>query len=358
MAAISTPEAPQLLELCAELARLSDQLKASPDDWPREQLKLCGEAGVYEWFVPQEFGGQGWSDGDIYRAYLRLAAACLTTTFVITQRMGASHRIASGGSAAARSQFLPALISGDRFATVGVSHLTTSGRHLKRPLLRAEPAEDGFILDGLSPWVTGGEHADLLVLGATLEDGREILAVAPTDLPGLSTPRSADLVGLGASCTGPVRCDSIRLPAEGILAGPKENVMQRGTGASTGGLQTSVLAVGLASACLDYIRDEAARRPDLASPLEAMQSERDQLKDELISAADGIGQCNLQDFRVRANSLALRSSQASLAAAKGAGYVVGHPAGRWCQEALFFLVWSCPQTVMNANMCEFAGIES
>ena len=45
----------------------------------------------------------------------------------------------------------------------------------------------------------------------------------------------------------------------------------------------------------------------------------------------------------RANSLVLRASQAALAAAEGTGYVVGHPAGRWCREALFFLVWSCPQ---------------
>ena len=64
----------------------------------------------------------------------------------------------------------------------------------------------------------------------------------------------------------------------------------------------------------------------------------------------------LQEFRARANSLVLRSTQAALAAAKGTGYVEGHPAGRWCREALFFLVWSCPQPVMAANLCELAGI--
>ena len=49
-------------------------------------------------------------------------------------------------------------------------------------------------------------------------------------------------------------------------------------------------------------------------------------------------------------------TQAALAAAKGTGYVVGHSAGRWCCEALFFLVWSCPQPVMAAQLCELAGI--
>jgi hypothetical protein len=64
-----------------------------------------------------------------------------------------------------------------------------------------------------------------------------------------------------------------------------------------------------------------------------------------------------ESLRQRANSLVQRASQAALAAAKGSGYVVGHPAGRWCREALFFLVWSCPQPVAAANLCELAGIE-
>ena len=64
------------------------------------------------------------------------------------------------------------------------------------------------------------------------------------------------------------------------------------------------------------------------------------------------------DLRQRANSLVLRAAQAALMAAKGTGYVAGHPAGRWCREALFFLVWSCPQHVAHANLCELAGIEA
>ena len=64
-----------------------------------------------------------------------------------------------------------------------------------------------------------------------------------------------------------------------------------------------------------------------------------------------------ESIRQRANSLVLRATQAALSAAKGSGYVVGHPAGRWCREALFFLVWSCPQPVAAANLCELAGID-
>src|SRR4051812_34590833 len=153
------------------------------DAWPAEQLKLCGAAGVFEWFVPRELGGQGWNEPDLLRAYVKLAAACLTTTFVVTQRVGAMQRIAVGNSDAAREELLPDLIAGRLFATVGISHLTTSRQHEARPVLRAEERADGFVLSGYSPWVTGAEFAQHIVVGATLGDGRQILLALPTDLP-------------------------------------------------------------------------------------------------------------------------------------------------------------------------------
>jgi hypothetical protein len=50
----------------------------------------------------------------------------------------------------------------------------------------------------------------------------------------------------------------------------------------------------------------------------------------------------------------LRATQAQLAASKGAGFVRGHPAERAVREAMFFLVWSCPQPVLAAALREFA----
>jgi hypothetical protein len=141
-----------------------------------------------------------------------------------------------------------------------------------------------------------------------------------------------------------------------LLAGPVEEVMKQGVGAKTGGLQTSTLAIGLAGAAIDFLKAEASKRPDLAEPSESLRADWDSLRSDLLAAASDEPVCSNEDLRTRANSLALRASQAALAAAKGTGYVVGHPAGRWCREALFFLVWSCPQPVMAANLCELAGI--
>jgi len=359
-AKITTPEDPALAKLCERLASLANELDLS-GQWPAEQLRLCGEYGVFEWFIGTEYGGQAWDQGMITRGYLALSAACLTTTFILTQRTGACRRVETSPNEALKAELLPALARGESFATVGVSHLTTSGRHLKRPLLRAQRVDDGIVLDGLSPWVTGGPHAESIVLGAQIVEGEEateeqILIVMPADLPGVSCPPHTQLVGLTSSHTGQVKLDKVMVDNRYLLAGPMAEVMNQGTGGTTGGLQTSTLALGLSRAALDFIRGETDKRVELFTPSDALERDWEQTHAALVAAFEGAPTCTNEQLRTGVNSLVLRSTQAALAAAKGAGYVAGHPVGRWCREALFFLVWSCPQPVMNANLCELAGL--
>jgi len=360
---ITSPDDPLLDRFCAKLAELAPQLEKL-GAWPGEQLRLCGEAGVHEWFVGSPHGGQGWSEADVLRGYVKLAAACLTTTFVLTQRTGAMTRIAAGDSDFARERLLFDLVEGRSFATVGISHLTTSRQHVA-PVMRAEERGEDFILDGYSPWVTGAEHAQHIVLGATLADRRQILVALPTDLAGVRIPPAPELVGLSASRTGPVECDRVEIERRWLLAGPVPEVMKQGLGAKTGGLQTSALAIGLAGAAIESVQRQSDARSDLIEPAEALAAEREELMLAMLTLAGETGMpqrafptcvADGNELRQRANSLALRASQAALAAAKGAGYVAGHPAGRWCREALFFLVWSCPAPVLQGNLCEFAGL--
>jgi len=357
---ITSPDSPALATLCERLAAAADASDLE-STWPAEQLRWCGEAGVFQWFLPREFGGQDWSDVDVVRGYLALASACLTTTFVLTQRTGACRRVAGGENERLKQQFLPPLTTAETFATVGISHLTTSHRHLQRPVLEARRTADGYVLSGFSPWVTGGAHADHVLTGAVVMDGDEptpeqLLVLVPTDQPGVEAGKPVPLVGLSASHTGKVQFNEVLVPDDDVVAGPVENVMQAGRASRPGGHETSTLALGLAAAALDYLAGESDKRPDLARAHEALAAEHAEVVADLLAIASGHEVCSTESLRQRANSLVLRATQATLAAVKGRGYVAGHPAGRWCREALFFLVWSCPQPVMNANLCELAGL--
>ena len=360
VSAIESPECPQMDSLCRQLAELAPQLNDSTA-WPGEQLRLCAGYGVFRWFVPRQWGGMEWSGPDIARGYLRLGSVCLTTTFVITQWVAAVRRILTSDNHDIQQALLPDLVSGARHTTVGISHLTTSRRHLQRPVLRATETATGFELDGYCPWVTGAPFADDLVVGATLESAEQILVRVPATTPGIEIRPSESLVALSASRTGSVGFQKVAVGREQLMAGPDANVMASAANRSssgTGGLQTSTLALALARAAIDFMFEQAAVRKELEDKARELQHQWNQVGDDLFQLADGHPVCSSESLRTRSNSLVLRSTQAALVAARGAGFVTGHPVGRWCQEALFFLVWSCPQSVLEANLCELAGIES
>lgn len=357
---ITSPDDPALADLCATLAERAIEMDRSAQ-WPAEQLRLCGEYGVYEWFIASAWGGQGWDEEQLISGYLALSAACVTTAFVLTQRTGACRRIEGCGNETLKQRLLPGLVSGQLFATVGISHLTTSRRHLGGPVLTAEATPSGFRLNGMSPWVTGGTAADVITMAATLiENGeateRQLLMAVPTDTPGLSIADPLPLIAVSASSTGPVLLNNAEVSNEWLIAGPAPNVMSSGLGGVTGSYETSTLACGLAQASIEFLAIEAAKRPDLREPMTALRAEHDGLVSNLFEIARGKSSCSKESIRQRANSLVLRASQAALAAAKGTGYILGHPAGRWCREAMFFLVWSCPQPVSAAHLCELAGL--
>jgi alkylation response protein AidB-like acyl-CoA dehydrogenase len=350
----------QLFEKLAERSGALD----SAQTWPAEQFGLLAQAGVLGWVIPREYGGREVTERELLEGYIDLASACLTTTFVLTQRNGACQRIAGSPNDDLKADLLPRLARGELFATVGISHLTTSRQHLRLPAVQVTEEKAGFDFDGEVPWVTGAAHANFLVTGGTLADGRQVLAAIPANLPGVVITPPARLLALSASHTSSMRLDKVVVDRRFLIAGPVEQVMKKGA-SSTGSLGTSALAVGLSRAAIDRLSAEAAVRPDLAPILEPLREEWAALHATLVAAVERAGVPGANDpafsseaIRARANSLALRSTQAYLAASKGAGFVSGHFAERAVREAMFFLVWSCPQPVVAAALRELAGCTS
>ena len=195
--------------------------------------------------------------------------------------------------------------------------------------------------------------------GGTLADGRQVLLAVPASLEGVEVKPPMQLLALSASQTATVAFTEVHVPRRFLLAGPVEHVMRIGGGA--GSLTTSTLAVGVTRGVLARLAHEAERRAELVPIYEALEAECKEAAADLYAAATGTkttaGAAPTSELvRQEANSLVLRAAQAYLAASKGAGFVCGHPAERAVREAMFFLVWSCPQPVVSAALREFACV--
>jgi alkylation response protein AidB-like acyl-CoA dehydrogenase len=257
-----------------------------------------------------------------------------------------------------KRRWLPDLAAGKKFATVGISHLTTSRQHTA-PAVTAIPDHDVYRLTGEIPWVTGCRHADVIVTGGSLSDGRQILAAIPTDRSGLTVGEPMRLLALTGSETGSIRLADVTVRPDELIAGPVTGVIQHVGSGGAGSLTTSALALGHAFGCLDHLRQESEARSVLEPVVQSLTTEAEDLRRELHAAANSSANAQTpEQLRTRSTDLALRSSQALLTATKGAGFVAGHPAERLAREALFFLVWSCPQAVATKLLNNFGGCEN
>jgi len=351
-----SPPPPAIAELCRELSSLGERTRHE-GPWRSGAFAAMARHGLLAAFIPADCGGSETAETEILAMLVEVSRRCLTTALALTQWASACRLIAAG-SDDVRTRYLPALGRGEAVTTVGISQLTTSRRHLAAPVLSATHGADGWRLSGLCPWVTGGDSSDTIVTGAAVEVGGAATTrffVVPREAEGVRVDPPMDLLGLSGSRTSAVRFDRVRATESIPLEG--------GRGVRSGGLATTALAIGSARRSVDLLHElarEGEGRPEIVRVADGLSGECDAAHDRMTRLAamppSGGDVAGRDDLRGAATHLAIRAAQASLVASKGAGYVVGHPAERAIRESMFFLVWSCPQAVASAVMCELAGL--
>ncbi len=338
-------ESIHMASLEAALAAVAERT-AREGPWRSGAFAALADSGMLAAFVAPAWGGTGLGEQPITWALMAIAERCLTTALALTQ-WAAAVRIISGGDDGVRAAMLPALARGETPTTVGISHLTTSRRHVGRPVLAATRTDAGWRLDGLCPWVTGADASATIVTGGITDDGSQRFFVVATGAEGLTIDPPMTMLALTGSRTSVVRFEGVQ---------PTHVMLPPAGGARTGGLATTALAIGAARASAAVIAWEAMARPTLETVADDLMGEIDALAARLMGAArDGIDPADRDRLRADANGLVVRVAQAALTATKGAGFVAGHPVERLVREAMFFLVWSCPQAVADAFLCDLTA---
>ena len=348
------PTGSSLAELCQEIKSI-DVKTRELGPWKSGAFSKLASHGCLAGWIKKDDGGTEASETEIMTFLVSIASSCLTTALALTQ-WASAVRIISRGSQETRARFLPNLAAGQQSTTVGISQLTTSRQHLGRPILTAKKIDMGWSLHGKCPWVTGADSVNTLVTGAVPLKSKESQAtphffILRMNSSGIKVAPPMDLLALTGSRTSSIELEDVSTEAE--------ITPQSETGPQTGGLGTTALAIGSTRASLAILEQESLRRDALKPITSEIEKEVSTIEADLFEATTyGINTRERNLLRQRANTLVTRTSQAALTASKGAGFVKGHPIERLIRESMFFLVWSCPQSVTESLLCDFAGIES
>lgn len=298
---------------------------------PASHFRVLADAGLFGIAGPLDAGGLDLDRREQRRVRATLASGCLTTAFVWAQHQGVVRRLRDA-PAPLREAWLPDLCAGRALGGLALSGLLPG-----EPLLRIQPAHDGFTIRGAAPAVSGWGHIAILLVTARSAPDEVVWVLVDPHSTGLHV-RPRALAALNGTKTIGLEFHTVRVPASAVVAreplAPWEAVGDtvRSNGA---------YSIGVAERCA-RICDEPW-----------MRAEVDARRLALDEAGDGDG---LAQARAAAALFAARAA-AYLVAGGGSGAIdLREHAQRLAREALFLLAFGQRPAIKRALLETLAQI--
>jgi alkylation response protein AidB-like acyl-CoA dehydrogenase len=311
---------PALVDLLSRDAALVDRSLTIPSS----HFEAFAATGLYGAFAPQGEGGLELGFAEACDVVEQLAAACVTTTFVWLQHFRLLSAVLDPATPQNLRSMLPAVIAGQVKGGVSLGGLLPGPARLT-----AEASDEGWVLDGEAPWVSGWGIVDQLVV--TARHGGESVATFVLDASlcdGLRvTP--AHLSAMNASSTVTVTFSKVKVPHDRYVGSqPYAPGLERPEGLRVNGS----LSLGVARRCCEALGPSV-----LDDELRLTREELDR------ADADGI-----QVARARASAFAVRCAHVLAVTAGSRAAIFGDVAERSTREASLLLVFASRPGIKTA----------
>ena len=260
------------------------------ETYPEESIRAVMEAGLYGIWLPEEYGGTDMGCLALALVCEEIAWACAATaTQYLDQPLGGLP-ILLAGTEEQKKKYLPRLATGEMLAAYSLSE-PGAGSDAAGLRTTAVRQGDHYVLNGSKQWCTNGDHADVIVVFATVDPKLRAKGVTAflveKGMPGFSVGKKEKKLGIRASPTValhftdcPVLVDQ-RLGEEGEgfrIAMQTLDVTRPATGA---------MAVGIGQAALDAAVAYARERQQFGQVIAAFQGVQFMLADMAMQVHAG-----------------------------------------------------------------------
>ncbi|MDJ0532815.1 MAG: acyl-CoA dehydrogenase family protein [Xenococcaceae cyanobacterium MO_207.B15] len=315
-------------------------------------LKGMGDRYLLALRVPQNLGGAGFTEIDYSHFQILIARYSGALAFLQTQHQSAGSMLVASKNQELKQSYLPYMGTGEILVGVGFSQLRRHGN----PIIKAQKVENGYLLEGEVPWITGFGFFDSFIIGATLPDGRELYGILPLHSQQQPTGGiinfSSPMELIAMNSTNTVSADIKQWfladkevvdikPAGSIQEKSRKNVLHHG-----------FYALGCAQAGLDILQSihQKKQLPFLQQSWQTLQQELTNCHQAMFAATLDCTYPEKLKLRGWAINLAGRCSHAAVIASSGAANYQDHPAGRVYREALLFSVSGQTTAVMEESL--------
>jgi alkylation response protein AidB-like acyl-CoA dehydrogenase len=242
------------------------------DRFPHELVKLFGEMGLMQLWIPERYGGP---EGNLTMMCIareeisRYSPACgsiagLNTMFIMP--------LLHFGSEEQRQRFLPALAKGGVVTAIAISE-PQAGSDVSAMTTRAVRDGDSYVINGRKQWCSYGVEAEYIVLMARTSgdrgaEGISAFVLEPKRMKGITFGRHERKMGWRGAPNTPIFLDNVRVPIENLIGeegkGFRASMRALDLNRPTIGAQAVGLAQGAMDAAVAYAKERRQFRQPIA----------------------------------------------------------------------------------------------
>ena len=230
---------------------------------PRDFYYKLAELGLFGIEVPEEYGGAGLSSfkysaietEEIARAGVSFGGSGVHVALCLPYIMKL-------GTEEQKKRWLPKFVSGEMMCAIAMTEPGT-GSDLAGMKTTAKLSADGthYVLNGAKTFITGGVHADRVIVCARTapakEDDRRFgisLLVVDTKSDGYTVGRKLDKLGLKVSDTAELAFADVKVPAEDLLGEEHKGFSYLGQNLPQERLSIAIGAYAQAAAAVEFTK--------------------------------------------------------------------------------------------------------
>ena len=245
-------------------------------EFPVHIFKKLGELGLMGVFIPEEYGGSGFSYFEYITDVDEIAKVCGS----IGLSVAAHNSLCTGhiyyhGSEEQKKKYLPKLASAEWIGAWGLTE-TGTGSDAGGMNTTAVLEGDHWVLNGSKNFITHGKSGDVaVVIARTGEKGASdgtSAFIIEKGTPGISAGKKENKMGMRASETCELIFNDCRIPKENLIGVVGEGFKQAMQILDGGRISIGALSLGIAKGAYEAALKYSKEREQFGQPISKFQS--------------------------------------------------------------------------------------
>ena len=249
-------------------------------EFPAEIVEQMAENGFMGMFIPEEYGGSGFTVLDYVVALEEICYADAGVGVIMSVNNSlVCWPIFKFGNEEQKQKYLVPLASGEKLGCYALTE-PDAGSDAASQRTRCDKVDGGYVLNGSKMWITNGPQADIIVTYANKDFAS--MGRSPTGFVSsfiIEKPTTDAYVGkveekLGIACSGTsaLEFDSVFVPDENLLHTEGKGFNVAMATLDGGRVGIAAQAIGIAQRAFDLAVEYAKQRIAFGKPIAKLQA--------------------------------------------------------------------------------------